>query len=128
MSALIGLTLGRYFALRFLRTILGVFLTVFTLVYTLDFVELLRRAGDAEGAYRVGESRSNYSSVVRRDRTAKPGLVCCCGTWCGGWCALMLLFLSSFELSHSGCNTPRLALGAGGALVSLPWLDRRERS
>jgi hypothetical protein len=23
------------------------------------------------------------------------------------------------------CNTPRLALGAGGALVSLPWLDRR---
>ena len=50
MSALIGLTLGRYFAARFLRTILGVFLTVFTLVYTLDFVELLRRAGDAEGA------------------------------------------------------------------------------
>lgn len=47
---LIGATLGRYFALRFVRTILGVFLTVFTLVYTLDFVELLRRAGDAEGA------------------------------------------------------------------------------
>jgi lipopolysaccharide export system permease protein len=47
---LIGATLGRYFAMRFLRTVLGVFLTVFTLVYTLDFVELLRRAGDAEGA------------------------------------------------------------------------------
>ncbi|NEU13839.1 LPS export ABC transporter permease LptG [Methylobacterium sp. BTF04] len=47
---LIGATLGRYFAMRFVRTILGVFLTVFTLVYTLDFVELLRRAGDAEGA------------------------------------------------------------------------------
>ncbi|MET0200671.1 MAG: LPS export ABC transporter permease LptG [Gaiellaceae bacterium] len=50
MSALIGPTLGRYFAMRFLRTILGVFLTVFALVYTLDFVELLRRAGDSEGA------------------------------------------------------------------------------
>ncbi|KAB1071088.1 LPS export ABC transporter permease LptG [Methylobacterium planeticum] len=47
---LIGFTLGRYFALRFVRTVLGVFLTVFALVYTLDFVELLRRAGDAEGA------------------------------------------------------------------------------
>ena len=36
--------------MRFVRTVLGVFLTVFALVYTLDFVELLRRAGDAEGA------------------------------------------------------------------------------
>ncbi|UMY18287.1 LPS export ABC transporter permease LptG [Methylobacterium organophilum] len=47
---LIGATLGRYFAWRFLRTILGVFLTVFALVYTLDFVELVRRAGEAENA------------------------------------------------------------------------------
>ncbi len=47
---LIGPTLGRYFAWRFVRTILGVFVTVFALVYTLDFVELLRRAGDAQGA------------------------------------------------------------------------------
>ncbi|MGU3537145.1 LPS export ABC transporter permease LptG [Methylobacterium sp. A54F] len=47
---LIGPTLGRYFAMRFVRTVLGVFVTVFALVYTLDFVELLRRAGDAEGA------------------------------------------------------------------------------
>ncbi len=47
---LIGFTLGRYFSARFLRTILAVFGTVFALVYTLDFVELMRRAGDAEGA------------------------------------------------------------------------------
>ena len=47
---LVGSTLGRYFAMRFVRTILGVFVTVFALVYTLDFVELLRRAGDSEGA------------------------------------------------------------------------------
>jgi lipopolysaccharide export system permease protein len=46
---LIGATLGRYFSLRFLRTILVVFGTVFALVYTIDFVELMRRAGDAEG-------------------------------------------------------------------------------
>jgi len=47
---LIGITLGRYFSARFARTILAVFGTVFALVYTLDFVELMRRAGDAEGA------------------------------------------------------------------------------
>lgn len=47
---LIGRTLGTYFAWRFVRTVLGVFVTVFALVYTLDFVELLRRAGEAEGA------------------------------------------------------------------------------
>ena len=47
---LIGATLGRYFSLRFLRMIMLVFGTVFALVYTIDFVELMRRAGDAEGA------------------------------------------------------------------------------
>lgn len=47
---LIGATLGRYLSLRFAKTILAVFGTVFTLVYTLDFVELMRRAGDTEGA------------------------------------------------------------------------------
>src|ERR671927_815241 len=47
---LIGPTLGRYLALQFARTILAVFATVFTLVFMLDFIELMRRAGDAEGA------------------------------------------------------------------------------
>lgn len=46
----IGATLARYLSIRFVRTIMLVFGTVFALVYTLDFVELLRRAGDAEGA------------------------------------------------------------------------------
>ncbi|HEY8381073.1 MAG TPA: LPS export ABC transporter permease LptG [Microvirga sp.] len=47
---LIGATLGRYFSGRFAKSILMVFGTVFALVYTIDFVELMRRAGDAEGA------------------------------------------------------------------------------
>ncbi|WP_112662972.1 LPS export ABC transporter permease LptG [Microvirga flavescens] len=47
---LIGVTLGSYFSRQFLKTIFLVFGTVFALVYTLDFVELMRRAGDAEGA------------------------------------------------------------------------------
>jgi lipopolysaccharide export system permease protein len=47
---LIGGTLGRYLSVRFLKTTLIVFATVFGLVYTLDLVELTRRAGDTEGA------------------------------------------------------------------------------
>jgi lipopolysaccharide export system permease protein len=47
---LIGRTLGSYFSRQFLKTIFLVFATVFTLVYTLDFVELMRRAGDAPSA------------------------------------------------------------------------------
>lgn len=47
---LIGRTLGFYFARQFVKTIFIVFATVFALVYTLDFVELMRRAGDAENA------------------------------------------------------------------------------
>ena len=43
---MIGKTLGLYLAGRFVRSILGVFLTVFVLIYTLDFVELVRRTGD----------------------------------------------------------------------------------
>jgi lipopolysaccharide export system permease protein len=47
---LIGATLGRYFSLQFAKTILMVFGTVFALVYTIDFVELMRRAGETPGA------------------------------------------------------------------------------
>src|SRR5918998_1878762 len=47
---IIGPTLGRYLAAQFARTILSVFATVFALVFLLDFIEQMRRAGDAEGA------------------------------------------------------------------------------
>ena len=47
---MIGWTLGLYFARRFASAFLLVFLTVFALIYMIDFVELMRRAGDAVGA------------------------------------------------------------------------------
>jgi lipopolysaccharide export system permease protein len=47
---MIGRTLGFYFARRFTSAMLIVFATVFVLIYTIDFVELMRRAGDATGA------------------------------------------------------------------------------
>jgi lipopolysaccharide export system permease protein len=47
---LIGPTLGRYLSVRFAKSILAVFATVFALVFMIDFIELLRRSGDNEGA------------------------------------------------------------------------------
>ena len=46
---MIGMTLGRYLSSRFLRMILAVFATIFSLVFVIDFVELLRRTGNIAG-------------------------------------------------------------------------------
>ena len=42
--------LGRYLALRFARAVLGVFAGVLALIFTLDFVDTLRRAGETKSA------------------------------------------------------------------------------
>ena len=47
---MVGSTLGRYLSLRFLSTVAAVFGTMFTLIYLIDVVELLRRASDARNA------------------------------------------------------------------------------
>ena len=47
---MLGLTLARYLSTRFLLTVLGVFGTMFLLIYLIDFVELFRRSSDAKGA------------------------------------------------------------------------------
>jgi lipopolysaccharide export system permease protein len=44
-----GGTLGRYFGLRFLGTVVLVFLGIFLLVALLDYIEMMRRAGDIPG-------------------------------------------------------------------------------
>ena len=46
---MIGFTLGRYLSSRFFRMILAVFATIFSLVFVIDFVELLRRTGNIAG-------------------------------------------------------------------------------
>jgi lipopolysaccharide export system permease protein len=43
---MIGWTLARYLAWRFLQTILAIFMTIFCLMFVIGFVELLRRTGD----------------------------------------------------------------------------------
>jgi lipopolysaccharide export system permease protein len=46
---MIGLTLGRYLSWRFLETILAIFVSISGLSFLIDFIELLRRAGDVPG-------------------------------------------------------------------------------
>ncbi len=46
----VGFTLGRYISFRFIQTIGAVFLTVFGLIYLIDLVELIRRAGEGVDA------------------------------------------------------------------------------
>ena len=43
---MIGPTITRYFAWRFMRTILAIFFTIFCLMFVVVFVEMLRRASD----------------------------------------------------------------------------------
>jgi lipopolysaccharide export system permease protein len=46
---MIGFTLGRYLSARFFNAIMAVFITIFGLIYLVDFVEMLRRTGDKPG-------------------------------------------------------------------------------
>ncbi len=46
---IIGSTLGRYLSVRFLRTIMAVFLAIIGMVYVFDFVEMLRRTNGMPG-------------------------------------------------------------------------------
>ena len=43
--------LSRYFGQRFVKTVISVFAAVFSLIFTIDLVETLRRAGETPGAY-----------------------------------------------------------------------------
>jgi len=59
---MIGATITRYFAMRFLRVILGIFLAIFCLMFVVVFVELLRRAGDIP---EVGAGTVALMSIMR---------------------------------------------------------------
>lgn len=59
---MIGWTLGRYLSARFLLTIAAVFLMISGMIYVVDFVELLRRAGNIQG---VSAGEIAYLSFLR---------------------------------------------------------------
>lgn len=74
MGFMIGLTLGRYLSKRFLTMILAVFITIFGMIYIVDFVELLRRTGDMPG---VSAGYIAYLSFLRAPAVAEQVLPFC---------------------------------------------------
>jgi lipopolysaccharide export system permease protein len=71
---MIGFTLGRYLSSRFFRMIVAVFATMFSLVYVIDFVELLRRTGNIVG---VSASTVAYLSFLRTPAVSEQVLPFC---------------------------------------------------
>lgn len=72
--AMIGFTLGRYLSSRFFRMIVAVFATIFSLVYVIDFVELLRRTGNIPG---VTAASVAYLSFLRTPAVSEQVLPFC---------------------------------------------------
>ena len=71
---MIGLTLGRYLSSRFFRMILAVFATIFSLVFVIDFVELLRRTGNIAG---VTTTSVAFLSLLRTPAVSEQVLPFC---------------------------------------------------
>ena len=61
--SILGGTLARYFGLRFLTTVMLVFLGIFLLVALLDYIEMMRRAGDVPGASAVIVAKISFYRV-----------------------------------------------------------------
>lgn len=71
---MIGATLARYLTLRFLGTIALVFVTIFGMVYIVDFVEMLRRASNKPG---ITASFIAFLSFLRTPSVAEQILPFC---------------------------------------------------
>ena len=62
MSILVG-TLARYFGLRFLIAVLSVFAGIFVLVTLIDYIEMMRRAGDIPNVSAVLVAKTSFYRV-----------------------------------------------------------------
>jgi len=71
---LIGPTLGRYLSSRFLFMILAVFFTIFSMIYVVDLIELLRRSGNRPG---VTASYVAFLSFLRTPSVSEQVLPFC---------------------------------------------------
>ena len=60
---MIGLTLGRYFGLRFLAAVLLVFFGIFALVALVDYIETMRRATDVPSVSAVLVAKTSFYRV-----------------------------------------------------------------
>ena len=81
---MIGWTLGRYFAARFLTLILAVFATICGMVFVVDFVELLRRTSDIGG---VSARSIAFLSLLRTPSASEQLMPFC--VLCGAMAAFL---------------------------------------
>ncbi|HEY8032060.1 MAG TPA: LPS export ABC transporter permease LptG [Methylocella sp.] len=118
---MIGWTLGRYLSVRFLLTISAVLLMISGMIYVVDFVELLRRAGNIPGAS-AGEIA--YLSFLRVPSVSEQILPFC--VLFGTMAAfvnltrkLELLVARAAGVSAWGFLVPPLAIAAAAGIASV---------
>lgn len=118
---MIGRTLAFYLSARFIQTIVAVFLMISGMVYVVDFVELLRRAGDLPG---VTAGFIAYFSLLRVPSVSEQIMPFCVlfGTMAAFLNltrSLELLVARAIGVSVWGFLVPPLAIAAAGGIASV---------
>ncbi|PNE11364.1 MAG: LPS export ABC transporter permease LptG [Beijerinckiaceae bacterium] len=118
---MIGWTLGRYLSARFLLTIAAVFLLISSMIYVVDFVELLRRAGNIQG---VSAGDIAYLSFLRVPSTSEQIMPFCAlfgtmATFINLTRKLELLVARAVGVSVWGFLVPPLAIAAATGIASV---------
>ncbi|HEX3496209.1 MAG TPA: LPS export ABC transporter permease LptG [Methylocella sp.] len=118
---MIGWTLGRYLSARFLLTIAAVFLMISGMIYVVDFVELLRRAGNIQG---VSAGDIAYLSFLRVPSTSEQIMPFCVlfgtmATFVNLTRKLELLVARAVGVSVWGFLVPPLAIAAATGIASV---------
>src|SRR5580700_4372373 len=118
---MIGWTLGRYLSARFLLTIAAVFLLISGMIYVVDFVELLRRAGNIQG---VSAGDIAYLSFLRVPAVAEQIMPFCVlfgtmATFVNLTRKLELLVARAVGVSAWGFLLPPLAIAAAAGIGSV---------
>ena len=69
---MLGGTLARYFGLKFLSTVLTVFLGIFFLVALLDYIEMMRRASDIPNVSALLVAKTSFYRVPQITERIMP--------------------------------------------------------
>jgi lipopolysaccharide export system permease protein len=121
IHAMIGWTLGRYLSARFLLIIAAVFLMISGMIYVVDFVELLRRAGNIQG---VSAGDIAYLSLLRAPSGSEQIMPFCVlfgtmATFVNLTRKLELLVARAVGVSAWGFLVPPLAIAAAVGIGSV---------
>ncbi|MGH6851659.1 MAG: LPS export ABC transporter permease LptG [Methylocella sp.] len=118
---MIGWTLGRYLSARFLQTIAAVFLLISGTLYVVDFVELLRRAGNIQN---ISAGDIAYLSLLRVPSASEQIMPFCVlfgtmATFVNLTRKLELLVARAVGVSAWGFLVPALTIAAAAGIGSV---------